>query len=62
MLKAVRAKIEIAGETREQMISAVSESVVFTMELPAGKTELVTYLYDEKGTYGGAYFTEVEAL
>ena len=61
-LKAVRAKIEIAGATHEQAISTESESVVFTMKLPAGKTELVTYFYDEKGTYGGAYFTEVEAL
>ena len=32
------------------------------MELPAGKTELTTWLYDANGKAGGAYFTEVEAL
>ena len=33
-----------------------------TLDLPAGKTELRTFLYDEAGKPGGAYFTEVEAL
>lgn len=32
------------------------------MELPARETELVTYLYDDTGKTGGAYFTEMEAL
>ena len=36
--------------------------IIFEVELPAGKTELWTYLYDEAGKAGGAYFTEVEAL
>ncbi len=59
---AVRAKVAIAGVEQEQAVEANSQGVVFEMELPAGQTELWTYLYDEKGEAGGAYFTEVEAL
>lgn len=59
---AVRAKIEIAGKTLEQSVNTGSKGVEFEIELPTGKTQLVTYLYDEKGQAGGAYFTEVEAL
>jgi len=36
--------------------------VVFELDLPAGQSQLITYLYDEKGKAGGAYFTEVEFL
>ena len=60
--KTVRAKIEIAGLTKECKVEPGCKGVIMEMELPAGKTELVTYLYDEKGEAGGAYFTEVEAL
>ncbi|GAA4444731.1 arylsulfatase [Novipirellula rosea] len=59
---AERAKIEIAGKTDEQPVAPQSKGVVFELELPAGPTELVTYLYDTKGRAGGAYFTEVEAI
>ena len=59
-LVAVRAKVRIAGREAEQAVEAGSNSAVFEMELPAGKTELWTWLYDEKGMAGGAYFTEVE--
>ncbi|WP_372723900.1 arylsulfatase [Novipirellula sp.] len=59
---AERAKIEIAGKTVEQTVAPQSQGVVFELELPAGPTELVTYLYDAKGRAGGAYFTEVEAI
>ncbi|MGJ8723370.1 MAG: arylsulfatase [Roseibacillus sp.] len=59
---AVRARVEIAGLEKEVTVEAGSQGVVLEMELPAGKTQLVTYLYDEKGKAGGAYFTEVEAL
>lgn len=59
---AERAKIEIAGQTFEQPVEATSKGVVFDVDLPAGPTELVTYLYDKNGKAGGAYFTEVEAL
>ena len=57
-----RAKIVIAGLTMEQPVEAGSKSVVFEMDLPSGPTELVTYLFDNHGKAGGAYFTEVELL
>ena len=50
------------GQTMEQPVEQGSMGVVFEVDLPAGPTELVTYLYNEKGKVGGAYFTEVEAL
>ena len=61
-VQAVRARIEIAGKEKEREVEPGSEAVVFEVELPAGKTELVTHLDDEHGETGGAYFTEVEAL
>ena len=35
---------------------------VFELDLPAGKTQLQTWLTDEKGDVRGAYYTEVESL
>ena len=58
----VRAKLEIAGQQKEMAIPAGSKGVVMELDLPAGPTELVTYLYDKQGKAGGAYFTEVERL
>ncbi len=59
---AVRARVEIAGQDKECSVEAGTRGVVFELDLPAGKTTLVTYLYDEEDEAGGAYFTEVEAL
>ncbi len=59
---AVRAKVEIAGQSKETPVSSGIKAVVFEMNLPVGPTELVTYLYDQKGEAGGAYFTDVEWL
>lgn len=59
---AVQAKLQIAGQTAEQPVEAETKGVVFELDLPAGKTELQTYLYDESGKAGGAYFVDVEAL
>ncbi|MDF1737940.1 MAG: sulfatase-like hydrolase/transferase [Verrucomicrobiales bacterium] len=59
---AERAKIEIAGQTAEAPVEAGSKGVVFELDLPAGLSELHTWLYDKNGNAGGAYFTEVEAL
>jgi len=56
------AKIEIAGQSMEQTVQDGSKGVVFEIDLPAGPTELLTFLYDKKGEAGGAYFTEVELL
>ena len=58
----LRAKVEIAGQERERAVAPGSQGVVFEMDLPAGPTELLTYLYDNKGKAGGAYFTDVEWL
>ncbi|WP_315850019.1 arylsulfatase [Rhodopirellula sallentina] len=57
---AERAKISIAGLEKESEVSPGSLGVTFDVDLPAGPTELVTYLYDRQGNAGGAYFTDVE--
>ena len=62
IVKAERAKIQVAGLEQECAVEQGSKGVVFEMELPKGPTELVTYLYDKEGKAGGAYFTEVEAF
>ena len=59
---AKRARIEIGGESKEKPIEEGSRGIDFELDLTAGPTELKTWLYDEKGEAGGAYFTEVEAL
>ena len=59
-VQAVRAKMRIAGIENESPVEAGSKGVVFELELPAGQSTLETWLYDEKGEAGGAYFTEVE--
>lgn len=61
-VSAVRAKVQIAGQVKESTVEEGSKGVVFELELPAGKTELYTWLYDKNGKAGGAYFTAVEAL
>ena len=61
-VKAVRAKIRIAGKEIEKTVNQNSKGVVFSLNLHAGKTTLETWLYDTKGEAGGAYFTEVESL
>ena len=59
---AKRAKLEVAGVTVEADVEPDVRGVVFEVDLPAGDTELWTYLYDENDEAGGAYFTDVEAL
>ncbi|MEO0413909.1 MAG: arylsulfatase [Verrucomicrobiota bacterium] len=59
---AQRAKIEIAGKEASGDVPKGSKGVSFELELPTGKTDLNTYLYDQAGKAGGAYFTEVEWL
>ena len=44
---AVKAKIEMAGQTLEQPVKPGSRGVVFETDLPAGPTELWTCLYEE---------------
>jgi len=61
-LVAVKAKITIAGKEKEVPVEHGSQAAVIELEIPAGETDLITYLYDKKGKVGGAYFTEVELL
>lgn len=61
-LKAKRAKISIAGREVDSKVAENSKSVVFELDLPAGKTKLSTYLFMDNGKVGGAYYTEVNAL
>ena len=57
----VRAKVQIAGIERDCAVKPGNTGVVFEINLPAGPSELLTFLYDENGKAGGAYFTEVQA-
>jgi len=59
---AVRAKVRIAGKEMESQVNPGSKAIDFEMDLPAGKTKLETWLFDEQNEAGGAYFTEVELL
>ncbi len=61
-IKAVKAKISIGGLEAESDVTENSTGVVFELDLPKGKTELLTYLITEDGEVGGAYFTYVKAL
>ena len=55
----VRAKINIAGIEKTDPIPEGSKAVTFNLKLPAGITQLWTYIFDQKEKVGGAYFTEV---
>ena len=55
----VRAKINIAGIEKTVPIPEGSKAVTFNLKLPAGITQLWTYIFDQKEKVGGAYFTEV---
>ncbi len=61
-VQAVRAKIQIANQTAESAVESGTKGVVFEVELPAGPTQLHTWLFDENNQAGGAYFTDVEAI
>ncbi len=61
-VQAVRARIQIAGQEQESAVEQGTQGVIFELNLPAGKTELRTWLYDETGHAGGAYFAEVVAI
>ncbi len=61
-LVAVRAKIAIAGKEKEMLVSPGSEEARLELDLSVGSFELQTFLYDEAGRAGGAYFTDVELM
>ena len=58
----IRDRIQIAGVEKEALIKDGSKEIDFTLSLPSGITELWTYIYNQHGQVGGAYFTEVEKL
>lgn len=62
VLAAVHAKISISGLEKEASVQQGAKEAIFTLDLPAGKTSLTTWLTNAKGETGGAYFTEVELL
>ncbi|WP_166831096.1 sulfatase-like hydrolase/transferase [Thalassoroseus pseudoceratinae] len=61
-LVAVRAKVVIAGQEKEMKVPAGCKAVRMELNLPAGPTELWTYLVNDRGQTGGAYFTDVELV
>ena len=60
-IDSVEARIEIAGQTLKKKIDqpSVQESVIFSVRLPAGPTELKTFLTAPDGKEHGAYFASV---
>jgi hypothetical protein len=58
----VKARIKIAGIENEAVIKDSSKGINFTLTLTSGITELWTYIYNQQGQVGGAYFAEVEKL
>lgn len=62
LLLAVRARIEIFASVYECDVPNGSKGVSFEINLPKGKTELLTWLFNQEGQAGGAYFAEVERL
>ncbi len=61
-VRGVSAKIRIAGMEKEAKVLPDAPFIQFEIHLTAGKTELETWIYDDAGEAGGAYFTEVEWL
>ena len=61
-LVAERASLTVAGETHEVNVRDGSSHVHFTVNLPAGKTEIITQFWNSNEPDGGAYFTDVEFL
>lgn len=61
-LVAERAVLKIAGQEKARAVKPGSLGVEFDVNLPAGPTEILTYLYNQVGEVGGAYFVDVEWL
>jgi uncharacterized sulfatase len=59
---AERAVLQIAGQEKSSTVTAGSLGVEFNVDLPAGPTKILTYLYTKEGEVGGAYFVDVEWL
>ncbi|MDA7937704.1 arylsulfatase [Pirellulales bacterium] len=61
-LFAKRASLTIADTTYEADVPDGSSYVHFTVDLPAGKTELITRFWNPNEPESGAYFTDVKLL
>ena len=61
-IQAVHAKLAVAGQVAESDVASGAQGAVFELDLPAGKTQLNTWLIDKKNQAGGAYFTDVQAI
>lgn len=61
-LVAMRAKVVVAGQEKEMEVPTGCKAVRMELSLPAGPAELWTYLINERGRAGGAYFTDVELV
>ena len=61
-IEAVKAEIQIAGQTLKETIEEDATKVQFDLELETGDAELLTYFHNSKGERGGAYFVYVERL
>ncbi|OYW16598.1 MAG: hypothetical protein B7Z55_14160, partial [Planctomycetales bacterium 12-60-4] len=57
-----KARIKIGGIEREAKVDPTQAAVAFEVRLPAGPTELQTWLISEDGTERGAYYVDVERL
>ena len=57
------AEIEIAGQTiRQDRLASDATNVTFTLQLPAGRTQLSTRFLTADGTVYGAYYCYVELI
>jgi len=61
-LGAGTARIRIAGAESEQPVKEGAPHAVLTLELPAGRTRLETWLDSSNGESRGAYFVDVRKL
>ena len=61
-LVAKTARLTIANIDETKAVPKGATGVTFNVTLPEGPTLLTTYLTDEKGQVGGAYFADVEFI
>ena len=56
IIKGIKAKLTLSGQTIEKDVPSGATGVSFEMKLPKGKTDFLTWFYDENGSGGGAFF------
>lgn len=60
--KAVRATVEIGGQTAEKAVDSGAKEVVFKLKLAAGVTQLSSRFFASDGKEIGAYYAYIEKL